>query len=71
VPAGELPRVLDCEPRCPLVGLVVPYQGLARGLAERDPELEPRDGGGERLVEVFDCLDEVALAQDQLVSFRD
>ena len=42
------------------------HEPRAGGLAERDPEPQPRDSAGERLVQILDRLDEVRLAEDQV-----
>ncbi len=46
------------------------HEGRARRLAEPKPELRPRHGGHQRLVEVLHRLDEVGLPEDQVHVIR-
>jgi hypothetical protein len=39
------------------------------GLPPRQPELDPRHGGHQRLVHVLDAFDEVRLAEDEVDGF--
>ena len=49
-----------------LVRALRPDEARARGLAEGEAELDPRDGPDEGFVQVLDRLDEVRLAEDEV-----